>query len=165
MYSYTTVLAALSSSKCVTAASRALKLLERMETSVVPNAVTYTTVMTTLSRCGYRNAAHEAQKLLDRMIVNYQAGNEDCKPDTVAFTAVISCWARGYEEEDADEKALALLEQMKTMDDLEPNALTYTSVLKALARSQKGAAVQKAEELLNEMESAYQHGNVPELLG
>ena len=159
VYSYTTVLSALSTSKCVTAASRALKLLERMETHVVPNAVTYTTVMTTLSRCGYRNAAQEAQKLLDRMIANYQAGNQDCKPDTVAFTAVISCWARGYEEEDADQKALALLEQMKTMDGLEPNGLTYTSVLKALSRSQKGTAVQKAEELLNEMESAFQHGN------
>lgn len=159
VYSYTTVLAALSTSKCVTAASRALKLLERMETHVAPNAVTYTTVMTTLSRCGYRNAAHEAQKLLDRMIVNYQAGNEDCKPDTVAFTAVISCWARGYEEENADEKALALLERMKAMDGIEPNALTYTSVLKALARSQKGTAVQKAEELLNEMEVAFQNGN------
>jgi pentatricopeptide repeat protein len=163
VYSYTTVISALSNSKCVTAASRALALLERMEERqsplLVPNAVTYTTVMTTLSRCGYHNAAMEAQILLDKMIHNYEAGNEDCKPDTVAFTAVISCWARGYEEEDADEKAMALLEKMKNMDGVQPNALTYTSVLKALSRSQKGTSAQRAEELLDEMECAYQNGN------
>jgi pentatricopeptide repeat protein len=163
VYSYTIVIQALSTSRCLKAASKALKLLESMEAQpgLEPNAVTYTTVMTTLSRCGYKNAAQEAQNLLDRMIYKYEQGNDDCKPDTVAFTAVISCWARGYEHADADEKALFLLDRMKAMgdDDIAPNALTYTSVLKALARSQKAAAFAKAEELLGEMEQAYQDGN------
>jgi pentatricopeptide repeat protein len=162
VYSYTIVIQALATSRGITAASRALKLLEVMEGNpeLQPNTVTYTTVMSALSKCGYKNAPKEAQNLLDRMIARYDAGDMDCRPDTVAFTAVISCWARGFEHDDADEKALDLLQLMKDMGELAPpNAMTYTSVLKALSRSQKGTSSNKAEELLNEMEEAYQAGN------
>lgn len=162
VYSYSIVLQALTTSHGATAAARALQLLETMEQNdnLAPNAVTYTTVMTALSKCGYKNAAPEAEKLLNRMIERYNGGDDDCKPDTVAFTAVISCWARGFEHEHADERTLKLLEVMKNGDDdAKPNAMTYTSVLKSLARSRKATACQKAEDLLEEMEQAYQNGN------
>lgn len=169
-YSYTSVIHVWALSRDKSAASRALKTLDMMEEAalsnpgVKPTAVTYTCVMTALSTCGHKNAAEEAEKLLARMIEKYEDGDEDCKPDVVAFTAAMSCWARSGKSQIVDEKALSLLERMKQLtaqgyDGVAPNALTYTSVLKALVKSQKPTAPSQAEQILEEMEAEFQAGN------
>lgn len=171
IYSYTLVLQALSQSRRPGAANRAMKLFRNMEClskqegkeKLSPNTVTYTNVITSLCHSGSPQAAMQAQELLEDMLDRYEKEGENCIciPDTVAFTAVITCWARGYQHDDSTNRALALIEQMKRMSDIAPpNALTYTSVLKAMTERQTSTSADVATSLLEEMKEAYRSGNI-----
>mmetsp|Transcript_6213 Transcript_6213/g.9550 ORF Transcript_6213/g.9550 Transcript_6213/m.9550 type:complete len:718 (-) Transcript_6213:54-2207(-) len=170
IYSYTLVLQALSQSRRPRAANRAMKLLKYVELlakeegreHLRPNTVTYTNVITSLCHSSSPQAATQAEAILEKMIDRYEKEGATCNciPDTVAFTAVITCWARGYEHNDGSDRALALMERMKMMGDVAPpNALTYTSVLKAMTERQTSASADIATSLLEEMIEAYQSGN------
>jgi len=170
VYSYTLVLQALSQDRRPAATERAMKLLKHMEMlstkegreHLSPNTVTYTNVITALCNSGDPKAAMKAEILLNNMIDRYEneGGVCICIPDTVTFTAVITCWGRGYQHDEGPNRALALLGRMQQMGDLAPpNALTYISVLKALAHSQTSTGVDTATSLLKEMIDAYDNGN------
>eukprot|EP00547_Thalassionema_nitzschioides_P008382 CAMPEP_0194222934 /NCGR_PEP_ID=MMETSP0156-20130528/34040_1 /TAXON_ID=33649 /ORGANISM="Thalassionema nitzschioides, Strain L26-B" /LENGTH=612 /DNA_ID=CAMNT_0038953907 /DNA_START=301 /DNA_END=2139 /DNA_ORIENTATION=+ len=170
IYSYTLVLQALSQSRRPGASKRAMKLFRNMERlsreegkeNLSPNTVTYTNAITSLCHSGSPQAATQAQALLQDMLDRYEKEGDNCNciPDTVAFTAVITCWARGYQHDDSPNQALALMERMKLMGDVAPpNALTYTSVLKAMTESQTSTSAAVATSLLEEMIEAYRNGN------
>lgn len=170
VYSYTSVIQAWacsssSSSRKSKAASafQAKQLLEKMERichdqqQVTPNIVSYTCVMSALSKSKERGAAQEAHNVLERMLERYRAGDENLKPDTIAFSTVIQAWANDDDSPHAAQRALDLLEQMKFLSQKEnlnvaPNALTYTSVIRALGNSRGDAnAATIAQALLEEI--------------
>jgi len=154
---------------------RILETLSKMETSpspyIKPTAVTYTCVITALSKSERKDAAVIAQQLLERMKRRYIFyDEEECQPDVVAYTAVMSCWGAtttmttSNEKSDAAgaaERVLALLKEMKEQEPpITPNAMTYTAVLKAQAKSQQaGNSGVNPERVLQEMETQFQAGN------
>lgn len=80
------------------------------------------------------------------------------KPDTIAFSTVIQAWARERDAPHAAQHALDLLEQMKLLNkkeelelDVAPNAVTYTSVIRALGNSRDANATTIAQGLLEEI--------------
>ena len=138
------------------ASSNAKFLLETMEQLaatqdrplVAPNTVTYSCVIKALARSRQAGSAQEAQQVLERMMERYESSGDDkVKPDVVVFSNVIDAWARDSSEHSAS-RALELLEQMKQSDIVEPNARTYTSVFRALA---KRGECNAAELLLDEL--------------
>jgi pentatricopeptide repeat protein len=161
VYSYTCCIQAWASSTEKAASFQAKQLLETMETlskkrkELTPNIVSYTCVMTALSKSNQRGAAQEAQCILERMLERYRAGDVRVKPDTVAFTTVIDAWARDCDSpKNAAQHALDLLEQLKSLQNelgVTPNALTYTSVIRALKNSRDKNSATIAESLLGEI--------------
>lgn len=154
--SLNSVIRAWASSKNKHAATNAKFLLDTMEELaetqdrplVAPNTVTYSCVIKALATSRKAGSAQEAQQVLERMMERYESsGNDSVKPDVVVFSNVIDAWARDSSEHSAS-RALELLEQMKTSDIVEPNARTYTSVFRALA---KRGECNAAELLLQEL--------------
>lgn len=115
---------------------------------VAPNTVTYSCVIKALARSRQAGSAQEAQEILQRMMDRYdKSGDAKVKPDVVVFSNVIDAWARDSSEHSAT-RALELLEHMKQSDIVQPNARTYTSVFRALAKRGESNA---AELLLKEL--------------
>ena len=152
------VIQAWASSKEKEASMQAKQLLERMEhlaaqgrEQVAPNTVTYSCVLKALARSRKAGSAEEAQAILERMMERFaKSGDDKVKPDVVAFSTVIDAFARDSTEHSAM-RALELLERMKQSDIVEPNARTYTSVFRALA---KRGECNAAQSLLEEMQDS-----------
>jgi pentatricopeptide repeat protein len=127
---------------------------------VKPNRFTYTALMSALSKSG---KAEKAQAILDDMMFQYSKGNEDMKPDTIAFSCVMDGWAKmsSVDKPQAADQAMKLLSRMKELEfeGMGPNAQTLTSVLTALSRSGTWDACEVARTLVGDMEREYKDGN------
>lgn len=157
VYSYTTVIQAWA--RCGRA-TQSQKILDRMTArGLVPNRFTYTAVMSSLAKAGN---PHKAEIILNKMMEAYLNGNQDLKPDTIAFSAVMDGWAKlsHVDKPDAAVRAMELLNRMKELevDGMGPNGITYTSVFAALAKSGTWEACEKARDLLQDMERSYREG-------
>jgi pentatricopeptide repeat protein len=158
VYSYTTVIQAWA--KCEQPIKSQNALDTMTSRGLVPNRFTYTAVMSSLAKSG---KAPKAELLLNEMMEAYENGNENLKPDTVAFSSVMDGWARlsSVDKPECAERALKLLARMKRLEHegMGPNERTYTSVLTALAKSGSWEACERARQLLAEIEAAYESGN------
>jgi pentatricopeptide repeat protein len=157
VYSYTTVIQAWAMCE---KAIRAQEVLNQMiSRGLTPNRFTYTAVMSSLAKGG---EAEKAQVILNDMMFEYAHGNEDMKPDTVAFSCVMDGFAKmsSVDKPQAADKAMLLLQRMKALegDGMGPNALTYTSALTALAKSGTWEACERARSLVRDMQLEYERG-------
>ena len=130
-----------------------------------PNTVTYSTVIDALSKSNVRGAAIKAQKLLDYM---EHSENVDVKPNTVTYTSVIDAWAKNtssHHRNNAAQNAERILLHMEKLYActgdvrVKPNSLTYSSVINAWSKSNDSRAIDKAEAILQRMESLYDYGS------
>jgi len=170
VYSFTIVIQAWSSLQDETGVFHSKLLLRRMENvgnqrlAVRPNTVTYTSVLGAIAKSKIPSAGADAMDIFDRMWDRYESGgDQSCKPDSAAFSAVISCIA-ATPDGPGGSGALHVLQRMKQLakeghTNVAPNARTYTSVIKALRTSRDDHAMERAMELLEEMEEAFQAGN------
>jgi pentatricopeptide repeat protein len=158
VYSYTTVIQAWA--KCEQPVKSQNVLDTMTSKGLVPNRFTYTAVMSSLAKSG---KAPKAELILNEMMEAYENGNDNLKPDTVAFSSVMDGWARlsSVDKPECAERALKLLARMKGLEHLGmgPNERTYTSVLTALAKSGSWEACERARQLLAEIEATYESGN------
>jgi len=96
-----------------------------------------------------RTSAQEAEEYLFQTLTEGTV-----RPDVVAFTKVISAWARSRRP-DAPDRAEALLSRMidiandEGREDVRPNTFTYNALINAFARR---GLVAKAEEYLSKMQ-------------
>ena len=159
------------------AAKRAQALLQQMHTLyktqgwyfVKPNKVSYNSVITAWARSRERGSAKKAEDLLHEMYEYYNqeleegSGDEDdLKPDSRSWNAVINAVARSRDEKCAD-RAKHLLDNMGRLynegdTDLKPDALTFGAIINAYANSFEEGASDKAAQLLMHMESLCQMG-------
>jgi pentatricopeptide repeat protein len=103
-------------------------------------------------------SADRAQTILEQMILK-----SPTMVDTTCFNVCIDAWAK----HGSPEKSEALLRRMQTLHNqyrsqqrrhntthqLRPNAISFNSTINAWAKSSHPASAQRAEQLLNEMES------------
>jgi len=80
------------------------------------------------------------------------------------IASVLQAWARS-KGGDTDNRALAIMQWMKdlqssgVLEDVKPNAFTYSVVLASIVRSKRSDALESATELLQEMEDAVLAGD------
>lgn len=149
LYSYNAVINAWVKSGQKGSASRAEQILAEMERqsredgsnrfSVKPDTVTYNTVIHALAKSGEPGAATKVEAILSTMVERYRNGDVSVKPDTITFNAVIDAWAKSGER-GAAARAANILGFMRKqfrdgnlVDNIKPDARTYTTVLKACA--------------------------------
>ena len=154
--SFTTVIKAYANSRDPDAASKANVIFDRMKLlGVTPEKRTFCSLM---SAWGYSRDPRAASIVEDHfrdMKQRYEAGDESCKPDTVAFTSVIHAWSMSKDRW-ALERAFDILNEMTKLESLGhancgPNRITYNSVLKINARRKVEDKAVVAWNLLNEM--------------
>ena len=159
VYSYTSVIKAWGNSRDDEACDAAMHLLKQMESNnnVKPNPHTYAAVMNVLGKHG---RAQQAYELLRRILQLYkETGDEHYKPDTAVFSSVMNAFANvENDDSNAANRALELLQTMKRLckqpewASVAPNAYTYTSVLKAIAKSgDRKTMADTADVLLHEI--------------
>jgi pentatricopeptide repeat protein len=148
-------------------AQRADDVFRRMEgvylttglEQVKPNAYNYNSLISAWANCGEEGAAQRAEEVLERMEAAYKAGDEEMKPTTVSYNAVIDAYSKvaggqqggqhqqlcdASEEEEVEEcynadetgeKAESILRHMEQLYlsgenvDAKPNVRSYNTVI------------------------------------
>lgn len=164
VYTYTTVMKALSRCRSQSIPSRVLKLLNQMQNETDgqtrPNVLTYTTAIQALC---YNLEIDTAYTLLDTML-----HTPVLLPDTVTFTTLFKGWAlytetcaRAGKIENVDRALIAIQKlyvQMKELarsrQEASPDERTYTSILHAYSGSQHVHAGILARQILLEMSNS-----------
>eukprot|EP00557_Chaetoceros_sp_GSL56_P006495 CAMPEP_0176503992 /NCGR_PEP_ID=MMETSP0200_2-20121128/15682_1 /TAXON_ID=947934 /ORGANISM="Chaetoceros sp., Strain GSL56" /LENGTH=900 /DNA_ID=CAMNT_0017903367 /DNA_START=234 /DNA_END=2934 /DNA_ORIENTATION=+ len=145
---------------------RAESLLSKMEDGlegdhIVPDIVSYNTVLSAHMNSHAINAATKVQAILQRM------SDRDVEPDLLSYTACINTLAKSKTQGSA-QKAEDLLRKLEEVyavgnEDLKPD-VKNNSVIFAWANSSDSGAVQRACQLLNEMELKRKSGDRPDLI-
>jgi pentatricopeptide repeat protein len=152
---FITVIAGWAVSKDPQAPQRVEALLKMMEDlhhheglETKPNKIAYNAFMDCLSRSKDPSAPRRAETVLRRMQDQWRAGVEGMKPDTVSFTSVITAWSRSSDAV-APERAEALFREMKESDDrdIQPNTMTYNSLMSTFSRFNRPFKVQTGKSL------------------
>jgi len=126
-----------------------------------PNVKHYTTVIKAWQMSNLHVGPERCEELLDEMYRLHASGTFDnCRPDTMTYTAVLHCWADSRRD-DAPARAEALFRRMKARFDdgdekVRPDALTYSNLINAFV---KNNGYERAEDLLWEMVDDYLKGN------
>ena len=108
--------------------------------SFKPDTILFNSAIGLWSKSTESSAYRKARSLLDRQLNLFQGGCEECRPDVVGFTSVISSCAsepgNREERQKAFNVALSTFQQLtaRSADFGEPNHVTYGAMMKACAR-------------------------------
>jgi pentatricopeptide repeat protein len=121
-----------------------------------PDAIQFSTLIKAYGNC---NLANVAENALLKML-----NDDNCKPSIEPFNCLINAWAISSAP-DAVDRAYSVIrvlhENPKCIQfGLQPDTVSYASILKCLLHSKGANAAQRAEEILVEMERAYIDGNI-----
>jgi hypothetical protein len=126
---------------------------------VVPDTACFEIVLQSWSRSNHKDAPQYTEALLVSMERLYKAtGLETLRPSTACYNAVLSAWAKSSKE-GAPDRAMSVLEFMESCAGVEPDMVSYSTVVGALARTNDPEDARKAEKLLKHVEVGYRAGN------
>ncbi len=140
-------------------------VLEHMKSrpGVVPNSRTYSSIITALVKSG-KTGIDEALHFLCDMEDRLDAGDRTVILDTACYNAVLSGWIHSEQRDafpDAEQLWQRVLrrQQQTRNHEFGPNTVTYNLMMNILAKARMDDSAERAEGLLNEMESLYESGN------
>jgi hypothetical protein len=177
LVSYNTVLSAYMNSNSTTAATEAQELLQRMiEHDIDPDLLSYTMCINALAKSKLEGSAQKAEDLLDILEKAFAEGNTKLKPDMICynsskfptslrrhFHSMLTHWfsylaIHAYTnclEKDGVQKAANILKRIDTLrksgdrPDLIPDAVSYTSIISALAKRNDSKSSALLDELIS----------------
>ena len=118
------------------------------------------------SKSGDRDLTRKAETLLKEMEASTEGDSSRIAPNKYTYNCVIFCytWSRLADKGD---RALAILEKMKTLAETNPfcrpDCTTYTAVMNCITKSNHPSAPYKVEALLEEMSTIYNHTGDPSM--
>ena len=135
---YTTLVTAWSRTKSDESPQRVENIMEEMKSSgEKPNTRTYTAAIQCWARARDPLKAKRVLKLLMEMREEYKkTGNEHVRPTTLTYNNAIDACARCQgsvdQKTEAVKIAFAILKTIEMDEDIEPNAMTYATLIRAL---------------------------------
>ena len=169
--SYTSVISAWASSGERSSGYKAERILNRMvsfneknlNANADPNMVTYSAAINAWAKSKARGSGTKAQALLHRL------EGHGYKPNLTTFNSLISAWAWSGQK-DSIGQIEALLERyvynssnecfkLNHYSSIEPDAITWNTVLHAYSRSRAESSIEKANTIVHSMENQYKKGN------
>ena len=144
-----------------------------------PNAITYSTVIRCWSQASCQDdiAPQRATAILNRLEKSYFTAKKNhdyayastLKPNLIIFNTVIECWSKSRNENavEAIDKLITRMERLHKEEELEniiPDATTYSFVINAWTKSSQGnnklqsESKLRVDELLREIETSYDQG-------
>ena len=130
--------------------------------SIRPDDVTYGSVLHALAQVG---KASDAERILDSIEEEFLMTPGAVVPSLTIYNTVLNAWANSVEHT-APRRAELLLERMKTLSstgknpNIEPDAVSFSTVMSCHARSKRKDGALRSEELLDQAITAYSQGNV-----
>jgi len=135
-----------------------------------PNAKTFTSLVDAYAQTNEWEGVSEAQTILNNLLNQYllqdNKGGKHLEPSVATWTIVMSAWMRLSKKgrRGAAKRAGDLLQRMESLSSqgrisFKPDAITYVTVFNAYAGSKFDDEVEKAEELLEEMNERYLDGD------
>jgi Asp-tRNA(Asn)/Glu-tRNA(Gln) amidotransferase C subunit len=112
---------------------------------------------------GGRKSAERAEEILEWMDRLYRSGNQDVRPDTITFNAVLDAWARSGDRM-AAHRAEQILDHMDELyragnHGVKPDTYTYNTLINAHAKSSEKGSAARAEHVLQVMKQRYLDGD------
>lgn len=125
----------------------------------MPNVRHYTSLLYAWQMANLPEGPDRCEEILATMH-KLSAFLPSCKPDTVAYTCVIHCWADSTRK-DAPERALALFREMEELyetgdESFRPDQLAHSTLLNAILN---GGAYTLAEDFLWKIVDSYLNGS------
>lgn len=121
-----------------------------------PNAIHFSTLIKAYGNC---NLANVGENALFEML-----NDDNCIPSIEPFNCLINAWAVSLAPDAVDRayNVIRILHENPRCIQfgLQPDTISYASVLKCLLHSKNANAAQRAEEIIIEMERAYLEGNI-----
>mmetsp|Transcript_4409 Transcript_4409/g.10650 ORF Transcript_4409/g.10650 Transcript_4409/m.10650 type:complete len:890 (-) Transcript_4409:3339-6008(-) len=151
---------------------RAQDLIVFMDTlgkpGCAPNAKTFTSLVDAYAQTNEWDGVSEAQSILNNLLNQYldDGQGKHLEPSVATWTIVIAAWMRLSRKgrTGAAKRAGDLLRRMESLSSAgritaKPDAITYVTVFNAYANSKFKDEIEKAEELLDEMNETYLDGD------
>eukprot|EP00980_Cylindrotheca_fusiformis_P031726 scaffold26871_cov147-Cylindrotheca_fusiformis.AAC.1 len=115
-----------------------------------PNKIAYTTIIHGWAQAGN---LEKAQSILNEQILDFQHGNDSCRPDTQSFNSVLHGCAKAKQNPQAMDRCKEILEQMIQLSgsadwDCAPDSYSLTSAVLCFINT---AGPKRAERLLEEL--------------
>ena len=140
---------------------RAEALMGRMEKSDAPPDVrTYIEIMHHWSKVGTPKAAEQAEQLLTRMKQLARTMNPALKPNAYAYNIAMNAWARSSDS-DTCGRMWRLYQQMEE-DNVEPDFVTFTTLITFFAKLKEEELLERADSLLLCMEKSKRPDCLPD---
>ena len=139
----------------------ATHLLERMwqlydegDKAMMPTTVTYASIINLFAKCQH---AEKAEFYLNELERKYnELHHESLRPNIICYNTCLSSFSKASKEAEAL-RAEALLHRMTREAGLKPDSFSMTNVISAWSNSNNP---DRAEHVLNTMQSLYEDGNV-----
>ena len=139
--SYTSVIDAYSKLSGEAAGEKAEAiLLQCAENNLDPDIVMYNAVLAVWAKQG---GGQRAQQLLRKMV--------QVEPDLVSYNTVLDAWAKTGNSTEILEECQALFDEMKGIEALVPDVVSYNVLLSVVVRSSGGDCFEKVDSLFSEM--------------
>ena len=122
-------------------------------------------VLTALSRTGEPNSTRQIRLLLRKMEEYAENGQPSIRPNVRSWNALLNSLARSHQSKNAGNQALGVLKHMfrlhrRGVPNVLPDAFSFAAVLTAYQRVATVAAAQAADQLVSEMETLYEAGEI-----
>lgn len=160
------LIGAYAKSRISDAAERCDALLERMAyyrdtlgvTDVDPDKTVYNAILNALAKSSQLSAVEKAEDILTMM---QTSPDTSLRPDIITYATVIDCHTKCGGSPDRAEELLRFVEGTFRNGDkgLEPNAVFYSAILQAWAKTSTKDGAHKAEELLRRNIALYDEGH------
>jgi len=158
---YTLVLKTWSNSGLEIAGERAEDVLYQMQSSDMPGIFPGTIAFSVVLNCWGRQerlfATNRAFAVLKHMEERFKADKKNAKPNTYCYATVIDaygCIGKAVEAEQVLERLLEAFDESQDPD-LQPNAVAFTSAIKAWGKTDSPEGPMRAENLLERMHTLY----------
>jgi pentatricopeptide repeat protein len=163
---FNTVIAAWSRSKTAESLDRADRILRLMQElgnsglGTKPDIVSFATIMAACIHPGVKDGPERAIAYLAEAKDLYAQGDQDCKPNCMAYGSVIQCITRSRRP-GAAKHAEKFLDEMKRLQDQDPKqiVMAYTAVIGAWSNAIEPEALSRAENLFKELAEHSRNGH------
>ncbi|KAL7541009.1 hypothetical protein ACHAXR_010558 [Thalassiosira sp. AJA248-18] len=132
------------------------------ESEVKPDNVSFNTVLLAWSKSRSVEGKLRTQQILHRMQEMADSGDSNVRPDRTSMTTVINAIiASAKRNRSAHIQAEKIVERMEANKDsaLQPDVVTYTSLIKCWTESGRSRAAGRAEEIINLLHQRYDEGH------
>ncbi|CAJ1954430.1 unnamed protein product [Cylindrotheca closterium] len=168
--SFNVVVFALSKSRAKDAATRLLKIVDRMQKYVeeghihiTPNIRTWNAVLLGVARSNVADAPQRAEKILNHMFDLHERGICQCKPDAYSFAAVMNAYQRigNFESAKRSDEILWRMNEMYEKGKLDdpPDSVLFTIVIVGWAKSNHKDSANRCLQILSYMMKRYAAGD------